>query len=68
MFESLSTVVVVMLTPTVGFLPLDDGVGSGEGSLPCSVLDFWPDDSFSDLLDASFNDLFFMSWPAVFCS
>ena len=40
MFESLSTVVVVILTPTVGFLPLDDGVGSGEGSLPCSVLDF----------------------------
>ena len=61
MFESLSTVVVVILTPTVGFFPLDDGVGSGEGSLPCSVLDFLPDYSFPDLLDASFNDLFFMS-------
>ena len=52
MFESLSTVVVVILTPTVGFLPLDDGVGSGEGSRPCSVLYFCTDDSFSVLLDA----------------
>ena len=49
MFESLSTVVVVILIPTVGFFPLDDGVGYGEGSLPCSVLDFLPDYSFYEL-------------------